>query len=326
MLNYIFILIILLTTYDILPQSYYYPNHNIIIIKCNAQVTSSDYNIDELLDQYDNYNNNYNTQNDDIDRNKHRAQTKKGMKGGMSGMRSGAPKATKGNSNSIPPPSSSPPVNENKGSKTTLEDTLETARLKAEEGKSERARMEAEREREVEEERKRKVREARDRKFEDDLKRMDKQQRDKARRKRKDDAKVINKILNAGEDLYSIMGIKGTWWNPLSNPTSISQSGVKKRYRNLARKIHPDKNRDSGAEEAFDIVQDAYEVLSDKMKKREYDRKRERMRVNKREERKEMVNEGAGKVWGTARVVCKVVSTVLGPASTSFFLLGALII
>lgn len=63
-------------------------------------------------------------------------------------------------------------------------------------------------------------------------------------------------------DYYSTLGVEKT-----ANDTDI-----KKAYRKLAQKYHPDKNPgDSSAEAKFKEVQEAYEVLSDKQKRGQYD-------------------------------------------------------
>lgn len=64
-----------------------------------------------------------------------------------------------------------------------------------------------------------------------------------------------------GKDYYKILGIaKGA-----------SDEEIKKAYRKLALKYHPDKNKDPSAEERFKEVAEAYEVLSDKKKRDIYD-------------------------------------------------------
>ncbi len=50
-----------------------------------------------------------------------------------------------------------------------------------------------------------------------------------------------------------------------------SEAEIKKAYRRLARQYHPDVNKDAGAEEKFKEINAAYEVLSDKEKKAQYD-------------------------------------------------------
>ena len=50
-----------------------------------------------------------------------------------------------------------------------------------------------------------------------------------------------------------------------------SADEIKKAYRKLARKYHPDVNKDESAVEKFKEINAAYEVLSDKKKKDEYD-------------------------------------------------------
>jgi len=64
-------------------------------------------------------------------------------------------------------------------------------------------------------------------------------------------------------DYYEILGVSKT-----SNDDEL-----KKAYRKLAMKYHPDKNQgDKEAEEKFKEAAEAYEVLSDSQKKAKYDR------------------------------------------------------
>ena len=52
---------------------------------------------------------------------------------------------------------------------------------------------------------------------------------------------------------------------------NASEAEIKKAYRKLARKYHPDVNKNKDAEEKFKEINAAYEILSDKEKKAQYD-------------------------------------------------------
>jgi len=64
-----------------------------------------------------------------------------------------------------------------------------------------------------------------------------------------------------GKDYYNILGVT----------KSAKDDELKKAYRKLALKFHPDKNQSPGAEEKFKEINEAYEVLSDEKKRRIYD-------------------------------------------------------
>lgn len=60
-------------------------------------------------------------------------------------------------------------------------------------------------------------------------------------------------------------------YDTLDVSQDASADEIKKAYRRLARKYHPDVNKDVGAEEKFKEINAAYEILSDEQKRRQYD-------------------------------------------------------
>lgn len=60
-------------------------------------------------------------------------------------------------------------------------------------------------------------------------------------------------------------------YEELEIPRTASDADIKKAYRKLALKFHPDKNKEPGAEDRFKAVSAAYEILSDPQKKSQYD-------------------------------------------------------
>ena len=67
--------------------------------------------------------------------------------------------------------------------------------------------------------------------------------------------------LDKAKDYYKILGIG----------KNATNNKIKKAYKNLARKYHPDLNKDAKAEEKFKEVNEAFQILNDKDKRREYD-------------------------------------------------------
>jgi DnaJ-class molecular chaperone len=64
------------------------------------------------------------------------------------------------------------------------------------------------------------------------------------------------------EDLYAVLGVK----------KDASEDDIKKRYRKLAKELHPDLNPDKDVADRFKQITAAYDLLSDPEKRGKYDR------------------------------------------------------
>ncbi|MFI5255813.1 MAG: molecular chaperone DnaJ [Gemmatimonadales bacterium] len=70
----------------------------------------------------------------------------------------------------------------------------------------------------------------------------------------------------AQQDYYAVLGV----------PASASQDEIKKQYRKLAAKHHPDKNpNDPKAADTFKAISEAYQTLGDAEKRKQYDQMRQ---------------------------------------------------
>jgi molecular chaperone DnaJ len=64
------------------------------------------------------------------------------------------------------------------------------------------------------------------------------------------------------KDYYQVLGVS----------RDADEKEIKKAYRTLARKYHPDINKDASSEDRFKSINEAYQVLSDPEKRAKYDR------------------------------------------------------
>lgn len=78
--------------------------------------------------------------------------------------------------------------------------------------------------------------------------------------------------LDATKDYYATLGVTKT----------SSQAEIKKSYRDLAKKYHPDRHKgDAAAEDRFKSISEAYDTIGDPKKRTEYDQARENPFANR---------------------------------------------
>jgi len=76
----------------------------------------------------------------------------------------------------------------------------------------------------------------------------------------KEQMELVNQCRRC-KDLYKMLGV----------PKDANDATIKKAYRKMAIKLHPDKNSAPGADEAFKEINRAFSILSDSRKRMEYD-------------------------------------------------------
>eukprot|EP00569_Conticribra_weissflogii_P020711 CAMPEP_0171432970 /NCGR_PEP_ID=MMETSP0881-20121228/8228_1 /TAXON_ID=67004 /ORGANISM="Thalassiosira weissflogii, Strain CCMP1336" /LENGTH=339 /DNA_ID=CAMNT_0011953487 /DNA_START=149 /DNA_END=1168 /DNA_ORIENTATION=+ len=175
--------------------------------------------------------------------------------------------------------------------------------------------------------------------FEAELKKMNEEQRRAAQKQKAKDAKVVQRILKASKagKHYAVLGIRnlevqlGPYYifNISIGPIvlfRVKTKEIKRVYRNLARTVHPDKNKDGSAEEAFHALESSAAILTDEKKRSDYDKKIIASRRRRNKYAIESVLGASQKVWSHTLSTFRVTKRILGPFSTPILVIGALII
>ena len=122
--------------------------------------------------------------------------------------------------------------------------------------------------------------------------------------------------MQTTKDLYKLLEV----------PRGASRDDIRKAHRRLVRKYHPDANpQDPRAEERFKEIQQAYEVLSDDKKRREYDKTLHASSM-KASGRPDARGAGARTGWGAAHGTAERASHNRGPMFTLGYLLGIVLV
>jgi len=181
-----------------------------------------------------------------------------------------------------------------------------------------------------------------------------KNSRNQKNEKRKD-SKIVRKILTASSngEHYQVLGLKNYEiklpfqirfpYRFHRHPPSIKKDNtnndpiyipifhpnvknIKRAYRQRARLVHPDKNSDPDADQAFDALDKAAAILMDERLRRDYDLAVKEIRERKRQDRILFLKYMFGLVYGVSSKISGIAKRVLGPFLTPLVVLGALIV
>eukprot|EP00579_Thalassiosira_antarctica_P005134 CAMPEP_0201885034 /NCGR_PEP_ID=MMETSP0902-20130614/17684_1 /ASSEMBLY_ACC=CAM_ASM_000551 /TAXON_ID=420261 /ORGANISM="Thalassiosira antarctica, Strain CCMP982" /LENGTH=320 /DNA_ID=CAMNT_0048414057 /DNA_START=114 /DNA_END=1072 /DNA_ORIENTATION=+ len=161
--------------------------------------------------------------------------------------------------------------------------------------------------------------------FEAELKKMNEEQRKKAQKQKSKDAKVVKRVLKAHKSgrHYAVLGIRnlelqlGPYYifNFSLGPFvffRVKTKDIKKVYRNLARTVHPDKNKDGRAEEAFHALETSAAILTDEKQRSDYDKRIIASRRRRNKYAKESVVGVSQLAWRRSVSTLRVAKRVLG--------------
>ena len=179
--------------------------------------------------------------------------------------------------------------------------------------------------------------------FETELQRMSEDKRKEAIRRKKKDGKLVRNVLKAAErgDYYGTLGIRnleiqfpsislklGKWSRQLPTFTlfRISNKAIRRAYRNMALLVHPDKNRDGRAVQAFVAVENAASILGDEETRDQYDAERLLLRMERIKAAKLVIGTSASRLMIATNRSVSVFRNVLGPFAFPVAIIGILIV
>jgi hypothetical protein len=188
------------------------------------------------------------------------------------------------------------------------------------------------------------------------------QHKKKLQQQRRKDHALVRQVRRAAQrgDLYRVLGLRnwqfqmGGWcWNipwffwprklrnekkndkknskclvkfPTWRVFGISSQDIRRAYRARALLVHPDKNRDARAQEAFVAVEEAAGVLTNEATRKDYDAMVTKDRKERLVQWQHRVQQLVHVVSGNVRRILKVMRTVLGPFTVPILVLGGILI
>ena len=155
---------------------------------------------------------------------------------------------------------------------------------------------------------------------------MNEKQRKKAQRKKRKDGRINRKIIQAAKQkrYYDVLGVR-SWEGPW-HMFRLSQGDLRKAYRSMAKRVHPDKNSDGRAVEAFRHLEESAVFLLDDSLRHEYDQQLAAERNSRKQHRRQFVSDSFHVIYRSTRLLSQFVYRLVRPISTPIAILGPLLL
>jgi hypothetical protein len=171
----------------------------------------------------------------------------------------------------------------------------------------------------------------RERQFKASVAKMDQDDKKKAQRQKRADSRLVRRILKAAKrDLhYDVLGLRNRWNYPIFGThllKRITPKDIKRAFYKMAKLIHPDKNLDDRAEEAFIQLERSAAILLDEVARNDYDTK---IATEIRERRKlqaQTIQKYFNFFVRRGNLVASVMFRVIKPIYIPILILGALLV
>jgi len=187
------------------------------------------------------------------------------------------------------------------------------------------------------------IRQEREAAFELEVSQMEEAKAKAARKQKKKDAQICRRVLNASKhgDHYRVLGLWnfeielserkiGVWRLALTIPAiklfRIPAKKIRKSYRKVSLEVHPDRNRDGRAHEAFLALEQSASILSDEKQRAAVD---EEIRRKRQRTKQKALMRAHGAMNASVKVTSRtigIVRSVLGPFAVPVSIIGALIV
>lgn len=172
--------------------------------------------------------------------------------------------------------------------------------------------------------------------FQAELEKRDEQQRKALLKQKAKDGKVVKRILKSQGNHYQVLGLRTPFFKALVLPDGwkvgpfqlwqITPSQIKKAYRTMAKRVHPDKNRDGRAAHAFRLVEEsATQLLNDDFRL-QYNEELKQRREQQIATIQKHLQQTIHRITSTAKLIFTFIKTIFGPFTIPILILTAILL